>query len=183
MLKSDSIGRKSKQTLLVLKKFCYFCSGSRFCASIWVYSMLIGRQPTPSWKLRSPNNFLGNKRAMGGKRVKTYRRRLLDALFKTYRILQIQNPVLNVATVDVPGVIISIPWRPCKHRLCPLGCNVICCIGLFTDAIFISAWALTLSVQLDLAMQEPWYVGRTTGRFHAWTSIYFVSVCKSKGTL
>ena len=98
---------------------------------------------------------------MGGKRVKTYRRRLLDALFKTYRILQIQNPVLNVATVGALGVIISIPWRPCKHRLCPLGCNVACCIGLFTDAIFISAWALTLSVQLDLAMQEPWYVGRT----------------------
>ena len=104
---------------------------------------------------------------MGGKRVKTYRRRLLDALFKTYRILQIQNPVLNVATVDVPGVIISIPWRPCKHILCPLGYNAMCYIGLFTDAIFISAWALTLSVQLDLAMQEPWYVGRTTGRFHA----------------
>ena len=48
MLKSDSIDRKSKQTLLVLKKFCYFCSGSRFCVSIWVYSMLISRQPTPS---------------------------------------------------------------------------------------------------------------------------------------
>lgn len=27
MLKSDSFGRKSKQTLLVLMKFCYFCSG------------------------------------------------------------------------------------------------------------------------------------------------------------
>ena len=27
MLKSDSFGRKSKRTLLVLKKFCYFCSG------------------------------------------------------------------------------------------------------------------------------------------------------------
>ena len=109
---------------------------------------------------------------MGGKRVKTYRRRLLDALFKTYRILQIQNPVLNIATVDVPGVIISIPWRPCKHILCPLGYNAMCYIGLFTDAIFISAWALTLSVQLDLAMQEPWYVGRTTGRFHA----FFMSI-------
>ena len=72
-------------------------------------------------KAEKSNNFLGNKRAMGGKRVKTYRRRLLDALFKTYRILQIQNPVLNVATVDVPGVIISIPWRPCKHILCLLG--------------------------------------------------------------
>lgn len=105
------------------------------------------------------------KRVMGGIIIVRYIfKAFTNALFKTYRILQIQNPVLNLATVDVPGVIISIPWRPCKHRLCPLGCNVICCIGLFTDAIFISAWALTLSVQLDLAMQEPWYVGRTTGR-------------------
>ena len=147
MLKSDSIDRKSKWTLLVLKKICYFCSGSRICASNWVYSMSIHRQPTPSRKQRSPNNFLGNKREMGGKRVKTYRRRLLDALFKTYRILQIQNPVLNVATVDVPGVIISIPWRPCKHGLYPFGCNQMYYIGLLTVMIFISAWALTLSVR------------------------------------
>ena len=48
MLKSDSIGRKSKRTLLVLKIFCYFCNGSRFCVLNWVYSMLISRQPTPS---------------------------------------------------------------------------------------------------------------------------------------
>ena len=117
---------------------------------------------------------------MGGKRVKTYRRRLLDALFKTYRILQIQNPVLNVATVDVPGVIISIPWRPCKHILCPLGYNAMCYIGLFTDAIFISAWALTLSVQLDLAMQEPWYVGRTTGRFHAFLCLLVANLMQAQ---
>ena len=38
--------------------------------------------------------------------------------------------------------------------------------------VFISAWALTLSVQLELAMQEPWYVGRTTGRLHA----FFMSI-------
>lgn len=67
---------------------------------------------------------------MGGKRVKTYRRRLLDALFKTYRILQIQNPVLNIATVDVPGVIISLLRRPCKHELYLFGCNKIVYIGL-----------------------------------------------------
>ena len=48
-------------------------------------------------------------------------------------------------------------------------------IGLFTDAIFISAWALTLSVQLDLAMQEPWYVGRTTGRL-----TLFLCLCQVK---
>ena len=27
------------------------------------------------------------------------------------------------STVDVPGVIISIPWRPCKHELYPFGCS------------------------------------------------------------
>ena len=30
------------------------------------------------------------------------------------------------------------------------------------ERLFISAWALTLSVHLDWAMQEPWYVERTT---------------------
>ncbi len=45
---------------------------------------------------------------MGGKRVKTYRRRLLDALFETNRNLaKLHIKVLNLATVDAPGVIIS----------------------------------------------------------------------------
>ena len=34
-------------------------------------------------KAEKSNNFLGNKRAMGGKRVKTYKRRLSDAVFGT----------------------------------------------------------------------------------------------------
>ena len=34
-------------------------------------------------KAEKSNNFLGNKRAMGGKRVKTYKRRLSDAVFET----------------------------------------------------------------------------------------------------
>ncbi len=55
-----------------------------------------------------------------------------------------------MATVDVPGVIISIPWRPCKHGLYHFGCNQMFYIGLLTDAVFISAWALTLSVRLRL---------------------------------
>ena len=55
--------------------------------SNWIYSMSIIRQPTPSRKQRSPNYFLGYKRAKGGKRVKTYRRRLSDAVFRTNRNL------------------------------------------------------------------------------------------------
>ena len=35
-------------------------------------------------------------------------------------------------------------------------------LGLFTDMIFISVWALTLSVQHDWAMREPQEVERST---------------------
>ena len=45
------------------------------------------------------------------------------------------------------GGIISIPWRPCKHGLYPFGCNQMYYIGLLMVMIFISAWALTLSVR------------------------------------
>ena len=72
-----------------------------------------------------------------------------NALFKTYRILQIQNPVLNLATVDVPGVIISTPWRPYKHELYLFGHNFCLYRSFNGKTIFISAWALTLSVHLD----------------------------------
>ena len=63
--------------------------------------------------------------------VHTYRRRLLDAVFETscnlasHRII-----VLNKATVDVPGVITSLLWRPCKHELYLFGRNKIVYIGL-----------------------------------------------------
>ena len=87
--------QKIQASLALFEENMLFLQGSRICASIWIYSILISRQPTPSWKLRSPNNFLGNKRAMGGKRVKTYRRRLSDAVFETSRILQIHNCCLE----------------------------------------------------------------------------------------
>ena len=38
--------------------------------------------------------------------------------------------VLNKATVDVPGVIISLLWRPYKHELYLFGHNKIVYIGL-----------------------------------------------------
>ena len=46
------------------------------------------------------------------------------------------NPVMNVATVDVPGVIISTPWRPCKHGLHPCRCCRVHYTGLLTVAVF-----------------------------------------------
>ena len=80
--------------------------------------------------------------------------------------------VSNMVNGRCPGCDYINPVETLQAYIVPFGYNVMCYIGLFTDAIFISAWALTLSVQLDLAMQEPWYVGRTTGRFHA----FFVSI-------
>ena len=81
--------------------------------------------------------------------VQTYKRRLLDAVFETSRILQIQNPDLNVATVDVPGVI-----YPTCGDLVSMDCTFLVQIELFNrsfngNRLFISAWALTLSVHLD----------------------------------
>ena len=75
---------------------------------------------------------------------------ILNAKFETHRNLaNYDKSVLNVATVDVPGVITSILWRPCKHELYPYGSSASVYLGLFTEAYIISAWALTLSVQQD----------------------------------
>ena len=49
---------------------------------------------------------------------------------------------MNIATVDVHGVHINIPY--------------------IWVIIFISAWALALSVQLFQAMRGPQFVGQTT---------------------
>ena len=46
-----------------------------------------------------------------------------------------KSSVLNVATVDVPGVIISLLRRPCKHELYPFGRNAIVYIGLQMVAV------------------------------------------------
>ena len=47
-----------------------------------------------------------------------------------------------------PGCDYINPVETCKHGLYPFGRNLMYYIGLFTVMIFISAWALTLSVQL-----------------------------------
>ena len=58
------------------------------------------------------------KAVLGGNERLTYERRLLDALFLTnWNLANYGIVVLNLATVDVPGVIISRP--------------MVCCIGVF----------------------------------------------------
>ena len=54
--------------------------------------------------------------------------------------------ILDIATVDVPGMCLYA--SPYPHRV---GCT-----------IFISAWALTLSVLFQWAIPEPQFVERTT---------------------
>ena len=67
------------------------------------------------------------------------------------------NSVLNLATVDVPvGMIIHtlMNSHDCIHLDAVL--------GAFIGSYIISAWALTLSVQLNWAFPEPLRVERTT---------------------
>ena len=110
ILKSDSIGRKSKQILLVLKKFCYFCNGSRFCVLNWVYSMLIGRQPTPSWSWEVQITFSVISGQWVGRGSRHNIRRLSDAVFETSRILQtFWIIVSNMVNGRCPGCDLSIP--------------------------------------------------------------------------
>ena len=54
--------------------------------------------------------------------MKAFTRRCVldESNFATYRIL-----VLNLATEDVPDVIISLLWRPCKHGFYLFGHNII----------------------------------------------------------
>ena len=47
-----------------------------------------------------------------------------------------------------PGCDYINPVETCMYGLYPFGCNQMYYTGLFTAVIFISAWALTLSVRL-----------------------------------
>ena len=79
-----------------------------------------------------------------------HRRRLSTLCLRHTEIFQKQSVSKSRiwSTVDVPGVIISIPVETCRYGLYPVGCNQMYYTGLFTAMIFISAWALTLSVRL-----------------------------------
>ena len=78
-----------------------------------------------------------------------HRRRLSTLCLRQSEIFQIiRIKVLNVANGRCPGCDYINPVETCKHGLYPFGRSLMCYIGLFTDMIFISAWALTLSVQL-----------------------------------
>ena len=65
-------------------------------------------------------------------------------------------------------MIISIPWRPCKHRLYPFGRNQMYYIGLFTRTWFSYRRGLWRCLfNYDRQLLEPQEVEWTTGRFHA----------------
>ena len=88
MLKSDSIGRKSKQTLLVLKIFLLFLQWfTILCVKLGLLN--VDKQTANTeLKAENPNNFLGNKRAIGGKRVKIIEGVYLTLCLRHIEILQ-----------------------------------------------------------------------------------------------
>jgi len=99
-----------------------FATDSQVCATIWVYPKFINRQPTPNRKPRSPYDVLCNKLAMGGKRVKTYRRRLSDAVFETSRISQIHNCCLEYGQRKMSqGVITPNLVEELQAQIVPIG--------------------------------------------------------------
>jgi len=98
------------------------------------------------------------KRALGGKREPRHIEGVyFDALFETVRNLaNLRIKVLNLATVDARGVTyITAFGVSCQPELYPFGHKgflylFIIIVGApkLERYIFISAWALTLSVQL-----------------------------------
>ena len=59
-----------------------------------------------------------------------------NALFMTHRNLAtLDIVVLNKATVDAPGVIKSLLWRPCKHELYPFQVRYVVYTGLPMEAV------------------------------------------------
>ena len=62
--------------------------------------------------------WVGRQSRHNGRRLSTLCLRHTE-IFQNYQYQSLEYG----PTVDVPGVIISIPWRPCKHELCPFGCS------------------------------------------------------------
>ena len=67
--------------------------------------------------------------------------------------------VLNVATVDAPGVIISIPWRPCMHGVYLFECSRMYYIRSLCGNGFHIGVGSSLSVRQRWAMLEAWVRG------------------------
>ena len=95
-----------------------------------------------------------------------------NAVFETYRILQIQNPVLNVATVDVPGVIISLLRRPFKHGMYPLGYRMFVYVGLPMVAVIHIGVGSDVVCSSGLGNARALVRGTDNRRFHA----FFMSI-------
>ena len=108
----------------------YFCAGLPSPC----YKFVKVRRALSRWQNKAAHAVLSmaepwnGKAVQGGYRVgkggpdilKAFTRRCVWDSLKSSTFL---NHVLNVATVDVPGVITSLLRRPCKHRLYPFGHN------------------------------------------------------------
>ena len=94
-----------------------------------------------------------------------------NAVFETYRILQIQNPVLNVATVDVPGVIISLLRRPVSTD-CTFSGTMIVYYGLLMEMIIHIGVGSDVVCSSGLGNARALVRGTDNRRFHA----FFMSI-------
>ena len=135
--------------------------------------MALARQPTPCKVWRSHMMTKQYKAGIGWERWSRHNEGVYSTLcLRRVESCNISNLFLNLATVDVPGVIISLLWRPCNHGLYLFGHNLYCLyrspksstsqkqnrqvrlsvllryrLLCVRERLFISAWALTLSVQ------------------------------------
>ena len=97
-------GNNIQVKLLSFKeKVVYLPRLSSLCACLNSFSK--GKQTANAeLKAEKSKQLFSNKRAMGGMRVKTYRRRLSDAVFETSRILQTFRIIVsNMVNGRCPG--------------------------------------------------------------------------------
>ena len=79
---------------------------------------------------------------------------------------------MNVATVDVPGVIISLLRRPCKHGLYLFGRSMIVYVGLPMVAIIHIGVGSDVVCSSGLGNARALVRGTDNRRFHA----FFMSI-------
>ena len=136
---------------LRLQKIIYICKRLSYLLHLCL------RWPAPGRMWRSHYRLNHTKRALGGKRESRHIEGVyFDALFETHRNLaNLRIKVLNLATVDARGVIyITAFGVSCQPELYPFGHKgflYLYIVGMpkLERYTFISAWALTLSVQLQ----------------------------------
>ena len=140
--------------LSFLNKFSYFCSRivqpDRCCRCKTSSFMITESAAYAALSVvKSTMTYLYESGLWVGRQSRHNGRRLSTLCLRRTEIQQIHGNiiVLNVVNGRCPGCDYINPVETCKHGLYPFGRSQMCYIGLFTDMIFISAWALTLSVR------------------------------------